>query len=127
MALEQTRAEGLELAAGDFVVGRFEQRAQRDEPGDVFAHAILHDDRFGFGRVLELDPVDAIFPPRHGSRADDREQKTDADRDERRAIQPEQRRGTPPSGHTPPILIVLIAIAHLEAAVPLSATNRTSG
>ncbi len=127
MALEQAGAEGLELAAGDLVVGRFEQRAQRDEPRDVLAHAVLHDDRFGLGRVLELDPVDAILPPRHGSGARDREQKTDRDGDERRAIEPEQRRGTPPSGPTPPILIVLIAIAHLECRRPLSATNRTSG
>ena len=70
--------------------------------------------------LLELDLVDAVFPSRHGSRARDRKQKTDADRDERRTIEPEQRRGTPPSGHTPPILIVLTPTAHSKNRRPLS-------
>ncbi|MET3280975.1 hypothetical protein ABIF43_006464 [Bradyrhizobium japonicum] len=123
MALEQAGAEGLEFAAGDFLVGRFEQRAQRDEPADILTHAVLHDDRFGFGRVLELDPGDAVFPPRDGGRAHDREQQADGNRDQRRAIQSEQRRGTPPSGHPFPILIVLIATAHLDPQVPIGAAR----
>jgi hypothetical protein len=127
MALEQAGAEGLEFAASDFVAGRFEQRAQCEEPRYVLVHAVLHDDRLGLGGVLELAPVDAIFPPRHGGGAHDREQKADADRHERRAIKPEQRRGTPPSAHTPPILIVLIATAHLDLQVPIDTAARTSG
>ena len=78
---------------------------------------------FGLGRVLELDLVDAVFPSRHRGGAREREQKADANRDERRTIEPEQRRSAPPSGHTPPILIVLIATAHSKSARPLVAAT----
>ena len=106
MTLEQPGAEGLEFAAGDLLVGRFRTACAARRAGDVLAHAVLHDDGLGFGDVLELDLVDAIFPSRHGSGADERKQQADADCDERRAIESEQRRGAPPSGHTFSILIV---------------------
>ena len=62
MSLEQPPAESLELAAGDFLVGGLEQGAKRDQPADVFVHAVLHDDRLGLGDALELDLGDPLFP-----------------------------------------------------------------
>ena len=121
ITLEQPAAEGFELAARDALVGGFEQGSQRHEPADIFVHAVLHDDGLRLGGVLELELVDAVFPARDRSGARDREQQADGSCDQRRAIEAEQRRNAPPSSHTPSILIILIAIAHLESARPLGA------
>ncbi len=93
-------------------LAEFEQGAQCHEPADIFVHAVLHDDGLGLGTVLELDLVDAVLPSRNRGRARQREQQADANRDQRRAIQPERRRGVPPSAYSLPILIILIVIAH---------------
>jgi hypothetical protein len=62
MLLEQAPAESLELAAGDFLVGGFEQGTQRGQPADVFVHAALHDDRLSLGYALKLNFRDPLFP-----------------------------------------------------------------
>src|SRR5262249_36176076 len=84
------------------------------EPADIFVHAVLHDDGFGFGRALELDLVDAVLPTCNRGRAHHREQYAEACGDDRRTIEPGQRRRAPPPDHALPILIILIAIAHLS-------------
>ena len=41
MLFEQTPAESLELAAGDFLVSGFEHGTKRTQSADVFVHAVL--------------------------------------------------------------------------------------
>ena len=87
MSLEQSSAEGLELTAGDVLVGGFEQRAQRDQPADVFVEAVLHHDRLGLGGPAELHAGNPFFPLPDGIGRGERKHDTDASSNQRRTIQ----------------------------------------
>ena len=84
MILKQATAENLELAAGNVLVGRFEQGAQRDQPAEIFVDPVLHHDQFGGGDALKLDLGDALFPPSDCVGCDQRQQQSDAGRNQRR-------------------------------------------
>ena len=92
VALEQPSGESLEFAARDFLVGRLEQGAQRDQPADIFVHAVLHDDRLGLGDTFELDPGNPLLPLADGICSRQRQYETDCHGHRRRIAHDQPRR-----------------------------------
>ena len=115
MILKQAAAENLELAAGNFLVGGFEQGAQRDQPAEIFVDPVLQHDQFGRGDALELGLGDALFPPSDRVGRDQRQQQSDAGRDQRRQVKPwPRRRDSPPLDHVSLTIATPVSIKHLR-------------
>jgi hypothetical protein len=105
MAFEQPTAENLEFAACHFLVGGFEQGAQRDQTADIFVDAVLHLDELGRSNALEFGPVGAALPAGNRIGGNGREQQADARRNPDGPVEP-----GPGCEHLPPLVDVFPTI-----------------
>jgi hypothetical protein len=113
MILKQAAAENLELASGNFLVGGFEQGAQRDQPAEIFIDPVLQHHQFGRGDALEFGHGDALFPPSDRVGRDQRQQQSGACRNQCRQVKPWPRRGVwQPQGCVGQDVARLVLFAH---------------
>jgi hypothetical protein len=127
--LEQPAAENLELAAGNFLVGGFEQRAQRDQPAEIFVDPVLQHDQFGRGGGLELDPGDAPFPLSDGVSRDQRQQQSGTGCDQCRQVtsMPRRQNAAPRGNITHDVAKLIPVVVHRQLSFDCQHGSRSRG